>query len=132
MGLKLYSEEDIQEIANAIRLKRGSTSAYSISEMASQLSDLHGTDYIYSYFTKTLQTLNFSDISYIKHYFFFNQTSLLKLSAPNCLSIGSSAFYSCTALSEIYSPSVSSIGSYAFYSCSNLVSANFPLCTSIG
>lgn len=40
MALKLYSDTDIQNIANAIRTKNGSTDTYKVSEMAQAIEDI--------------------------------------------------------------------------------------------
>lgn len=41
---KLYEENSIQNIANAIRSKNGSTNTYKVSEMAAAISDISGSD----------------------------------------------------------------------------------------
>lgn len=40
MALKLYSDTDIQNIANAIRTKNGSSDTYKVSEMASAIQNI--------------------------------------------------------------------------------------------
>ena len=42
MAKKLYEESSVQNIANAIRKKNGSTSTYTIGEMSEAISNLTG------------------------------------------------------------------------------------------
>lgn len=42
MTMKLYTEEDIQAIANAIRTQNGSSDTYKVSEMADAILDISG------------------------------------------------------------------------------------------
>ena len=44
MALKLYEENDIQSIANAIRTKNGKTTTYKISEMAATIEAISGKE----------------------------------------------------------------------------------------
>ena len=39
-GLKLYNSESIQDIADAIRGKNGSSNTYKVSEMAQAITDI--------------------------------------------------------------------------------------------
>lgn len=43
MAMKLYSDTDVQAIANAIRTQNGETTQYKISEMAEAILDLSGS-----------------------------------------------------------------------------------------
>ena len=43
MAKKLYDETSVQNIANAIREKNGSTSTYTIGEMSQAINDLNTT-----------------------------------------------------------------------------------------
>lgn len=61
---KLYEETDIQNIANAIRKKAGTTDTFKVSEMANAVSNIK-TDDVNSKVLDIIRTGNFVDITNI-------------------------------------------------------------------
>lgn len=73
MTMKLYSEEDIQAIANAIRTQNGSSDTYKVSEMADAILDISGGSSVWELLeTITLQadtrTYNIDVSNYTSNY----------------------------------------------------------------
>ena len=143
MALKPYSESYISSIANVLRTKVGTTSTFTIKEMAPAINQ-YNNYYLKDYLEGNLYTLNLPELtrasinaafrgcenlSYVNlpnvsmnlgdNYFAYCY-NLKEIQIPNVVSIGSSAFYNCYNLSSITVPKVGSIGSSAFYNCSNL------------
>lgn len=58
---KLYEETDIQNIANAIREKAGTTDTFKVSEMADAISEIKADD-VNSKVLDIIRTGNFVDI----------------------------------------------------------------------
>ena len=146
-------------IANAIRSKTGSSSAFTPAQMVTEIenipTDKVATSYIggnkYSGSTITsytgnedlildyafyrcisLSTVSFPECEYIGYYAFYNCTNLINISFPECSYIENYAFASCTSLSTVSFPMCSYIGSNAFQRCTNLINISFPECSYIG
>lgn len=103
MSNVLIEESTLQNIANSIRAKNGSTDTYKPSEMSGAISNIQtgdGGDAIRQLLSKTIT--EFSD--------------------DTLTTIGNYGFHSCNKLESIYIPSVTSIGLYAFMNCSALTS----------
>lgn len=94
MANKLYSENAVQNIADAIRQKNGLTTEYKISEMAQAVLDLPsgGEDLTKGLIEHTLSSITKSDIQIISTLAFAYNTGLRYVEFENCNSIGKSAF----------------------------------------
>ena len=80
----------------------------------------------------TLTSYENSRVTQIRHYAFYNCSSLTSVNFPNVTSIRNYAFYKCFDLTSISFPNVTSIGVSAFCSCSKLTSISFPKVSYIG
>ena len=152
MSKVLVSEENLTNIANAIREKNGETTTYKPRDMAGAIQNIFGGG---STITKGIVINKFNEDGYatdvsvvgmtsIPDYYFATYSSaytnflnkyLKNVQLPNNLtSIGHFAFNSCTNLALTELPSgITSIGEDAFNSCTNLALTKLPNnLTSIG
>ena len=151
MGLKLYPETAVINLANAIRSAYGGIStSYRVSDMASAILNIPSSSESGPLNVElTLSILNgtvsgvVSDstniIYQIAPYAFHKCSYITGADFPICTSIGSYAFGAyyyynsvTTRLSYVSFPVCTSIGDGAFYQCSSLTSVDFPLCVFIG
>jgi hypothetical protein len=135
MANKLYTENSIQNIADAIRYKNNLLSAtYRVSDMAQAILNLPSDNVHLEVVTQEQRNASIaydSTYSNIGSYAFQRCSLLTSVSFPECTTIGNSAFQYCSSLTDISFPKCILIGTSAFYSCSSLTEANFPECTSI-
>lgn len=155
MALKLYSDSDIQSIADAIRGKNGSSDTYKVSQMASAISAIptggvtptgtkqisitqNGTttedvtNYASAEITVNVPTGGGSYSDVLKALI---DRTIDNLTFPSGLTaIGNNAFDGCSNLTSVTIPSgVTSIGNSAFSECKNLETVTIPSgVTSIG
>ena len=152
MSKVLVSEENLTNIANAIREKNGETTTYKPRDMAGAIQNIFGGG---STVTKGIVINKFSEDGYatdvsvvgmtsIPDYYFATYSSaytnflnkyLKNVQLPNNLtSIGHFAFNSCTNLALTKLPNnLTSIGNFAFQWCRNLALTELPSgITSIG
>ena len=73
---------------------------------------------------------DFSDVSSVGTYAFFNCTKLTSINLSSCTSIGDYAFQN-TSLKKITLNLCESIGKYAFYNCNKLEMVIIPICQTI-
>lgn len=141
MAKKLYPESAVQDIADAIRAKNGSSETYTIGEMAQAIDDIipvfeAGTIGTTFDGYKDIGKVNVPDgVTSIGNYAFANCSKLVSIDLPNSLtSIGESAFQLCTSLASIDLPdNLTSISEQAFQQCESLASIDLPnSITSIG
>lgn len=113
MVKKLYTESNIQSIADAIRAKNGLTNNYTVAQMAAAIQALpeppalpQGTKFRGSS----------GDL--------FNFLNTLDLSATALQTDFSYMFYDCTGLTNVplFDTSNATISNYMFYNCSSLIS----------
>lgn len=126
MSKKLYEENDIQSVANAIREKNGSTATYKVSEMAQAIKDIPsgGSNAVKPYREDTVNnsnlvtTMNLYGYEKIPNNFCYQNTGLttVKYDAKS-LKIGWQSFYSCTSLTNFDMKNVSKVAASGFYNC---------------
>jgi len=138
MGLKLYPETAVINLANAIRSAYGGIStSYRVSDMASAILNIPAGEDNFSVLASvvdgTITEFSYSNqaISVITSWTFYDCRLLERVDCPSITEIQDQAFQSCYSLSSISFPLCSYIGSYAFAFCSNLTAACFPSCVSI-
>lgn len=148
MAKVLINEENLTNIANAIREKNGETTTYKPGEMATAITDLpsggdtsiedgllSGTLTEYSnnrvtvirsalFKNSKIKTINMPNVTSIEGQAFF-QAPLEQINCPKVLYIYAFAFQQCFYLTNVDFPEVKEIGEEAFYE-SGLLSANFP------
>lgn len=135
MAMKLYTESSVQNIADAIRLKNGLSSKYTISQMAQAVRDIPLGGNISQYRAILDGTISGSftcDISIVGAYAFVYCSSLTSVSFPKCTTIGEGAFQYCSRLATVDFPQCKYVGNSAFYSCTSLTTVSFPECSIIG
>lgn len=135
MGFKAYREEDVQAIASAIRQKTGTTSRYTIDQMAGAIMDISGggdSEFIERFVQGSgTYYINNDNISVVKSNCFYRDQNIVAFSANNCKTIGSVAFSSCVNLQAVNIPNCTSIYNSAFYGCTQLEAVNVDSCKSI-
>lgn len=148
-GLRLYPEEDVKAIADAIRLANSGTSSYTLSQIPSAISQLPtpGTgekSMFLSCFNNNYQTLLISycinnvQLTKVKPYAFYyysgNSPALSTANFTKVSYIGSSAFYTTSYWGSIISfPNCITVDRYAFASVKdNITTLSFPNCTYVG
>lgn len=132
MANKLYEESYIQDIADAIREKNGTSTTYKVSQMGAAVRAIEGSggdqsdsEKFKSLLNKTITEITADDLSgmsRINQYSFYQCKKLTKVIIPNgIISIGAYAFYNCTSIADINIPSsIINIASSAFYQCTSL------------
>lgn len=144
MANKLYREEDVRAVADAIRAKNESTETYTLSEMADAILAIESggsvsaplivhslANYINGEFSPGLHLNNWESVTIatsIMHDAFSGSYSLKSVTiAEGVTSIGANAFTSCNSLTSITIPSsVTSIDNNAFSWCPSLTSIIIP------
>lgn len=145
MGFKIYSEESVRAIADAIREKNGTTDKYTVGEMgpavraipvgADLMALMTGNDTfnldddtvpteattIPAHMFQTnakIRNVNMGHITIVGAYA-FQGSSVNKVELPECLTIGNYAFDTCTSLrnTTLNIPKCTSIGDHAFNNC---------------
>ena len=137
---KLYEEEDIRGIAEAIREKNGTTTQYKVSEMKPAILAIPSgasEPYIEETYDANGRLIDVNLVGYtaIRDNAFYKCTNLSLTSLPNeVTSIGTYAFAGCTSLALTSLPSgITSIGDFAFQNCSKLALTSLPSgLTSVG
>ena len=120
MTMKLYSDTDIQAIANAIRTKNGSSDTYTVSDMAQAITDISTGSSIddiitasgisgevriteatstvgYALANRQITSLYCDSITSIPNYWLFGCSRLQTVVLPNSTSIGQQVFNGCGA-----------------------------------
>ena len=130
---KLYEEEDIRGIAEAIREKNGTTNTYKVSEMKPAILAIPSgasEPYIEETYDAKGNFIDVNLVGYtaIKPYAFYECRSLALTSLPSEItSIGTYAFYNCKSLALTSLPSgITRIGDFAFQNCSKLALTSLP------
>ena len=70
--------------------------------------------------------------SYVHHYAFQSNLSLMTVDLPDCSVVYEGAFRDCKYLTSVNIPNCFSIGSYAFNTCYSLSQVNLPMVKTIG
>ena len=150
MAMKLYSDSDISDIADAIRSKNGTSNTYKVSQMASAIQAIPtgitptGTKQIsitqngtttedvtnYASAEITVNVSGGGGIS-IDDIATNTQPSGVVTLGNSVTSIGSDAFRSKTGITSVIGLNVITIGTSAFYSCSGMTEVFFPSCTTL-
>ncbi|MBQ9731178.1 MAG: leucine-rich repeat domain-containing protein [Bacilli bacterium] len=140
MGKVLIEEENLTNIANAIRGKNGETTTYKPGDMSTAIQNIPngGDSELEASYLSIIQDRGLNctklpkGLTSIGDYAFYHQTYLNQYNnfeaLPNSItSIGQYAFYSCVHLNWTKLPnSITSIGQYAFYNCQDLAITSFP------
>lgn len=146
------TESEISSIADAIRLKGGTSSALAYpSGFISAINAISGGDntaedsiitrtisgvyensrvdkvgtYAFA-FCSSLTTASFPNVTTISSYAFSNCTSLTTANFQKATTTGSYAFANCTSLNTVSFPNATTIATAAFQSCIQLTAASFP------
>lgn len=133
MSEYLINSSTLTGIADAIRSKTGSSSAFTPSQMISEIENIPPKKSAImprTYYQTPIE--NYTDSEYyILDSAFYRCTNLTTVSFSNCLVIEQNAFAICRSLSDIYFPNCSYIGWYAFQGCVSLSTVSFPNCSLI-
>lgn len=148
MAMKLYPDTAIQDIADAIRSKNGSSDTYTVSEMAQAIEDIEtgGGGYTvddismrdisgaitlnsatevgrYAFHGTGVTSVSGSAPTSIETYAFTGMTYITDVNLPNVTSIGANAFQNNTSIQTIVGSSNGVSGAaYAFDGCTALTS----------
>lgn len=120
MANKLYEEQSVQNIANAIRTKNGLSTTYKIAEMAQAILDIPtggGTNYLPTVCNDassyTLPSGALTGVTNIREYMFYG-AKITSISLPSGLtSVGNSAFQGSSLTQIDFPASVTSLGDSA-------------------
>lgn len=137
MSEYLINSSTLTGIADAIRSKTGSSSAFTPSQMISEIENIPKKKT--AIMPRTYRASSFTsytgDEDYILDDAFFFNRNLADVSFSNCIVIENNAFESCPALSTVYFPNCQYIGWSAFKSCfsrsTTPATISFPNCTYI-
>ena len=121
-------------IANAIRSKTGSSSAFTPAQMITEIENIPtgggSIIGINQYRSSNISAYEGNEIA-ICDDAFEGCSTLTTVSFPACTVINYAAFARCSALTTISFPACTTIGSYAFSTCYALTTASFPACIDI-
>lgn len=109
---KLYEEEKIQAIADAIRAKTGKTDKMKIGDMSSGVDDISLSKVFDEYISGNLTEIE-SDVESVGDYAFAFHQDITKATLPNVTTIGEYAFAG-TGIAEVCLNNIENIGAYAF------------------
>lgn len=123
----------LKDVADSIRIKKGSTSLINPQDFAREIASIEGGG---GYTVDDIASgLVFGDLYFstnvIAAYSFYNDTGITSVDAPNVTTIGTYAFYNISNITSINAPNVTTIGNYAF-TAPKVTKLDFPLLTSIG
>lgn len=123
---KLYPEESVQAIANAIRDKTGTIDTMEIGKMVNYI------DYISnSVFDENITEITSESLINIGKNACMNYPNLLSIDLPNVKSVGYCAFRECSNLATVSLPNVNTIDDFAFAYSDSLTAIDLPKCKSI-
>lgn len=139
MANKLYREEDVRAVADAIRAKNESTETYTLSEMADAILAIESGGSVSAPLIvhslaedgvvgnkETYKSITIMAES-VGNYAFSSASALETVELVGVTSIGREAFAKCYSLSSINIPdTVTSLGIYAFGWCTSLKSVTIP------
>jgi len=127
----------VRDIADAIRIKKGTTDLINPQDFSTEITNLNtnsdgltAADIIMDAVTDLEDTNN--TITYVAGSTMMYKQNLKTLSLPVCSSIGRSAFYGCSTLEQVSIPMCTNISINAFAYCSNLKSIYMPAASNIG
>ena len=128
MSLAVINEQNLHDIADAIRIKNGTENTYTPGQMASAIENIPtGENKLPGVVDGSVTTITAEDLvdaTKIKDYAFDNCINLISVVIPDSVtSIGRNAFNGCSSLtSTIIGNGVTNIGDEAFHNCTSLTS----------
>lgn len=143
MSKKLYTESYIQNIADAIREKNGSTDKYMVGRMADAILDIQTGADLLALMTGNEQ-FNLTDAetptqaTLIPQYMFYGNQNVHDISYNSIVTVGAYAFTQCPYIGDLNLPGCTGIADNAFLECrrSSSVSGstvfNLPECITLG
>ena len=132
MAMKLYPESAVQDIADAIREKSGSSDTYKVSEMANAIENIPSGGGITSdeWATGTISgdiNVGTSDVRVRT----FQGAPITSVTGTGTGTVYGYAFSGCTSLRTV-SLGFTTVNTYVFNGCTALTSVNLPNATSLG
>ena len=122
------------DIANAIRVKTGSTGLLYPSEMAQNILDIPqggGENYLPTFIEGTANYEDYyssiRNVSSIRPYAFFKDNAIMDANFPKVERIGEGAFGECNNLTTVSFPMCTTVGANALSFCTKLRDAYFPV-----
>lgn len=133
MSTFYIQSETLENIADAIREKGGTSEAMTAAQMGSKIRDIEVKSDIPPHAYEGGSITEFSSpANYVLNSAFCDCYSLISINLPNVSYIGDYAFQYCISLTSVNLSNVSYIGRYAFNHCPALVSINLPNVSYIG
>lgn len=132
---QIIDDQNLYDIANAIRRINGTSILYRPQDMDNAILDLPDPYTIYkldSIVDGSITNYYNSEITSIDTYGFAGYTNLISIDLPNVTTISYYGFINCTSLTNINLPSVTTIENDAFESCTSLTTINLPAIQSMG
>lgn len=113
MALKLYDEADIQDIADAIRGKNGSSDTYTVSQMADAITAIPSgggdNSLLIGVLSNTAEEISLSGVTRLRDGILAGATALKRVSFPDVITVASSAFNG-SGVESMYLPKAESFG----------------------
>lgn len=120
MAVYSISSDTLIAIADAIRLKTGSSEQLTTEQMVSEIQNLIvDTQDLDDFLSRSSTSIESSTAVTIAAYAMFTNQKIETVNLPSVTNIGNYAFCSCGNLKYVNTNAVS-IGSYAFYGCDQL------------
>lgn len=127
----LVTGKVLTEIADKLRSVNSTSRTYTLSEMASAISEL-SIQASPRLIERTATAYTNDVVSYIGSYAFHSYTTITQVGFANASIVYTNAFDNCVALSMVSLPKVEMIYENAFDGCSSISSIDLPMASIIG
>lgn len=129
----IIQDTTLSRIAEAIRVKNGTTDKIKVSDMAAMIKAIKagGDGKEAAIIDRSITEYSNSSVGTVGNDAFSRCNSLTTVDFPKATSIGDFAFNSCYSLTTVNLPAATSIGDSAFSSCRSLTTVDLPAATLI-
>ena len=128
---KLYPEESVQAIADAIRSKTGKTDKMTIGEMSGEVEGIEKGWSANDIALRLISGEISCNATTIAAYSFYLCEKITSFDFPNAVTMYGSAAYGCTRLTSVHCPVLGSVGNSGFALCTKISSLDFNLLNTI-
>lgn len=132
MAKKLYPEESVQAIADAIRTKTGKSDKMTVGEMSGEIEGIEKGWSVDEIAERSISDNISGATTYVKSDSFRGCKKITGISFPNATTLGGYSFSSCVKLTQTDIPAVSFLGEYCFYNCTSLKMIDCPNLMNLG
>lgn len=129
---KLYEEDDVQKIADAIRTKTGKSDKMKVGGMPTEISEIVGYTIDQILTGNGITKIASEAVTSLREGACWGMTDITSISLPNLTTCGSYTFSGCSSVNEISLPNLVSCKNYTFSACKSLTKLSLPNLTTCG